>query len=159
MYLINLIAFELYNNKKTLNNVVLSSISKSSSLLLVFIKREKEKKNSLVWNTPDLKMFKMKKYIYFLVLFLIYLVFLIIETQIIRGDEKIQDLNNKDELLICDPIVENRDQFYVEIDGETYPKLVPSYFNRSINFKCLNRTKKVKLNLFQSCLSFNLMKI
>ena len=84
----------------------------------------------------------MKKYIYFLALFLIYLVFLIFETQII-SDKKIQDLNFK-ELEICDPIVENRDQFYVEIDGETYPKLVPSYFNRSINFKCLNSTKKVK---------------
>ena len=44
---------------------------------------------------------------------------------------------------LCDPIIDSQEQFYVEIDGETYPKLIPSYFNRSINFDCLNRTNKV----------------
>lgn len=43
----------------------------------------------------------------------------------------------------CNPLLDNQEQFYAKIDGEIYPKLVPSFFNRSINFDCLNRKKNV----------------
>lgn len=32
----------------------------------------------------------------------------------------------------------NNQQYYVVIDGVRYPKQVPSFFNRSIDFDCLN---------------------
>lgn len=44
----------------------------------------------------------------------------------------------------CEPILNNQHQFYVNIDGQIYPKLVPSFFNVSINFECLNSKGKIK---------------
>lgn len=44
----------------------------------------------------------------------------------------------------CWPILKDVNQFYVKIDGEIYPKLVPSYFNKSIDFECLNRKQTIK---------------
>ena len=38
----------------------------------------------------------------------------------------------------------NRTQFFVTIDGIRYPKQVPLYENKSIDFKCLNSTNKPK---------------
>lgn len=58
----------------------------------------------------------------------------------------IQELKEEAEETSCNPILKSgaKSQFYVKIDGETYPKLVPSYFNKSINFACLNKKKKIK---------------
>lgn len=43
----------------------------------------------------------------------------------------------------CNPIIENApSQFRVLIDGEIYPKIIPSYHNTSLNFTCLNRLKR-----------------
>ncbi|RNA14438.1 glyco 3-alpha-L-fucosyltransferase A-like [Brachionus plicatilis] len=49
---------------------------------------------------------------------------------------------------VCSPLNLNTKQFFVEIDGQTYPKIVPSFFNASINFECLNSAQtKPKLIL------------
>ena len=55
-----------------------------------------------------------------------------------------EDTNSKADDNQCEPILKDAKQFYVNIDGEIYPKLVPSYSNKSINFDCLNRKKEVK---------------
>lgn len=39
---------------------------------------------------------------------------------------------------------EHSQQYYVVIDGVRYPKLVPSFFNRSIDFNCLNANTPLK---------------
>ncbi|CAF0794199.1 unnamed protein product [Brachionus calyciflorus] len=38
----------------------------------------------------------------------------------------------------CLPLIKNSEQFYAEINGQKYPKIIPSFFNASINFDCLN---------------------
>lgn len=47
----------------------------------------------------------------------------------------------------CDPIKSKDSQYYVNLDGVKYPQYVPLYFNRSIDFDCLNSNPKVKLIL------------
>ena len=44
----------------------------------------------------------------------------------------------------CEPILDNFNQFYVNFDGEIYPKQVPLYLNQSINFDCLNKSNDIK---------------
>lgn len=41
----------------------------------------------------------------------------------------------------CNPIFENSSQQYTIIDGVQYPKSIPLYLNKSINFECLNKNK------------------
>jgi hypothetical protein len=43
----------------------------------------------------------------------------------------------------CNPILPGRAQFSIKIDGVAYPKSVPRYHNKSINFTCLNSTRAV----------------
>jgi len=47
----------------------------------------------------------------------------------------------------CDPFVKNRNQFSVYIDGHSYPQYMPLSRNQTINFKCLNKAKKLKVIL------------
>ncbi len=44
----------------------------------------------------------------------------------------------------CEPILRNSKQSFVEIDGDLYPKFVPLHLNQTINFTCLNMSKKIK---------------
>jgi hypothetical protein len=44
----------------------------------------------------------------------------------------------------CDPFLKNANQFRVEIDGQTYPRIIHLYQNASINFDCLNRSREIK---------------
>lgn len=46
----------------------------------------------------------------------------------------------------CDPIFQEnlQPQYYATIDGIKYPKLVPTFFNTSINFDCLNSNGATK---------------
>jgi hypothetical protein len=44
----------------------------------------------------------------------------------------------------CNPILTSSKQFYVNFNGEYYPKQVPLYLNQSINFDCLNKSENVK---------------
>jgi len=55
----------------------------------------------------------------------------------------------------CEIFFKNKYQFYTEINGEVYPKSVPIYENKSINFECLNSVglQKQKTILFWN--SFN----
>lgn len=74
---------------------------------------------------------------------------LILFVQILYLSDKFASITSKqdDNEIECNPIIplmHRNEQFYVKIDGETYPKLVPSYFNQTINFECLNRKKKIK---------------
>lgn len=48
----------------------------------------------------------------------------------------------------CQPLFEHTSQYTVEIDNETYPQLVPLFYNNSINFQCLNKNQKKPLILF-----------
>jgi len=50
---------------------------------------------------------------------------------IIISDDKIFDK--------CKIFLKNMDQFYTQIDSQIYPKFIPSYENKSINFECLNK--------------------
>ena len=66
--------------------------------------------------------------------------------------------------LSCQPIRKNVDQYYVNIDGVTYPQFIPSLHNQSIDFDCLNvlnTTKKIlNWNTFfgQNCFTFGCSK-
>jgi alpha-1,3-fucosyltransferase len=44
----------------------------------------------------------------------------------------------KSDYFPCDPLIKEASQYYAFIDNEFYPKIVPSYFNESLNFTCLN---------------------
>jgi hypothetical protein len=58
--------------------------------------------------------------------------------------EKSYDLNRD----TCDPIIKDAKQFRVNIDGEFYPKVIPAYFNASLNFSCIRaRSRRTKLIL------------
>jgi len=90
--------------------------------------------------TNSLKFFihlfnKMKIYNYsiFKVIFLSILTIIRIEfyRNILISDNKISDK--------CKIFLKNQDQFYTQIEGQIYPKFVPSYENLSINFECLNK--------------------
>jgi hypothetical protein len=74
------------------------------------------------------------------------------KTQEARGDSRAfdpiaLDQNHTKDDKKCSIINEHAEQFYAEIGGERYPKLVPAYYNTSINFTCLsessNTTKKI----------------
>ncbi len=57
------------------------------------------------------------------------------------------DLVDDKELLSfteCNPFLKNAIQFRVEIDGQTYPRIIHLYQNASINFECLNRSRIIK---------------
>ena len=47
----------------------------------------------------------------------------------------------------CNPINDFYKQYTIQIDGHTYPKHLNLHTNKSINFKCLNQNKKLKLIL------------
>lgn len=44
----------------------------------------------------------------------------------------------------CKPFYSNTNQYYAIIDGVQYPKSVPYYQNKSINFECLNANARSK---------------
>ena len=44
----------------------------------------------------------------------------------------------------CSPFKMNATQFKIKIENEYYPKILPLYYNNSINFRCLNESKVVK---------------
>ena len=44
----------------------------------------------------------------------------------------------------CRPILENSLQYYADINGVVYPKSVPLFLNKSINFDCLNSNDQEK---------------
>ena len=50
----------------------------------------------------------------------------------------------------CNPIHKNISQEYTIIDGVRYPKSIPLYLNKSINFECLNKNKIKRILLWES---------
>ena len=44
----------------------------------------------------------------------------------------------------CSPILKESSQFYANFNSEKYPKIIPTYFNASINFSCLNSYKNLR---------------
>ncbi|CAF0954193.1 unnamed protein product, partial [Brachionus calyciflorus] len=44
----------------------------------------------------------------------------------------------KPNLKICNPFNENYEDIKISIDNDTYPKIEPLFYNKSINFTCLN---------------------
>lgn len=71
---------------------------------------------------------------------------------IIRSYKYNHDINNsivREVSSNCNPIKSGlNDAYIVNIDGENYPKSVPLFSNRSINFECLNQNasgNKIKL--------------
>jgi hypothetical protein len=82
-----------------------------------------------------------KNFIKFLAKIFLFIAFTFVFYQSVIYNKIYSDkLNDKE----CWPILKDAKQFFVTIDGEIYPKLVPSYLNKSINFECLNRKKNVK---------------
>lgn len=49
-----------------------------------------------------------------------------------------------EQINVCNPFVENVNQFSVNLDGQTYPKIIPIYQNDSLNLTCLNASRKTK---------------
>lgn len=48
----------------------------------------------------------------------------------------------------CDPIINFNLQYFVNINNEQYPKSVPLFYNKSIDFDCLNKNERIKKILF-----------
>ena len=48
----------------------------------------------------------------------------------------------------CDPIIDFNLQYFVNINNEKYPKSVPLFYNKSIDFDCLNKNERIKKILF-----------
>lgn len=48
------------------------------------------------------------------------------------------------EKIECEPIDKMYQQYKVDIDGVTYPKSIPLFLNKSINFECLNKSSNIK---------------
>jgi hypothetical protein len=83
--------------------------------------------------------------IFFLSLFFTILtIFLYLNFQIKIPKNDIQNLINSK----CYPILKNYVNKYYEIDNEFYPKTLLLHQNKSINFECLNKNKKIKIILF-----------
>lgn len=58
----------------------------------------------------------------------------------------------------CKPLLNNKSQYYALIDGVRYPKRVPSFFNASINFDCVNsKSSNVKIILIWNWDDFRLI--
>ena len=59
----------------------------------------------------------------------------------------------------CNPFIQKPKQFSIRINNQTYPKSMPLSKKNSINYKCLNRNKKLKVillwNTFFGNLHFN----
>lgn len=45
---------------------------------------------------------------------------------------------------VCNPLIENFEQFYVKINGLRYPRSLPLIKNKSLNFECLNKSANLK---------------
>jgi len=60
------------------------------------------------------------------------------------------DLKNENSSVtnLCSPFYETSSQYTAFINNIKYPRFVPLYLNKSINFKCLNRNKHVYKILF-----------
>lgn len=54
----------------------------------------------------------------------------------------------------CVPINPDAKQFYALINNVKYPKIIPSFFNSSINFDCLNENSNTKIILLWNSLEF-----
>ena len=83
--------------------------------------------------------------IYFFILFFTILTFfynLNSQKKIKKND--IQNVINSK----CFPIKKNYKHQYYEINNESYPKSLLLHRNKSINFECLNKNKKIKTILF-----------
>lgn len=50
----------------------------------------------------------------------------------------------------CNPILNKSGQYYAIIDGHFYPRHVPLFQNRSLNFSCLNQGKTKKILLWNN---------
>lgn len=89
----------------------------------------------------------------FLLLFVSINIFFALICSFIIFELSYQTIRNKKPIALnqC-PILYNKShQYYALIDGVVYPKSVPLYQNKSINFDCLNlhsRDKKLKTILF-----------
>ena len=78
------------------------------------------------------------------IIFLILTIFLLIE---IKYNLFLINYTNFGFKLPCEPTFKTNNQFYVNIDGEIYPKIIRLANNKSINFKCLQKNKKSKIIL------------
>ena len=57
-------------------------------------------------------------------------------------------INGKISQFATSEIYDDENDKYYEIDNEFYPKSLLLHQNKSINFKCLNQNKKIKIILF-----------
>lgn len=58
-------------------------------------------------------------------------------------DYYMMDINETSSASDCHPI-RKAAQYYVDIDGVLYPQMMPLSMNKSIDFDCLNRNRKIK---------------
>jgi hypothetical protein len=58
------------------------------------------------------------------------------------ANNNISKINKKND---CEPLNKESKQYTVNINGETYPKVVYLHENKSINFDCLNKKKENKI--------------
>ena len=63
---------------------------------------------------------------------------------ILCNDNELSFVESKNNFFNCSPIFKNYSQYSVNIGGIKYPKFVPLYQNKSINFECLNFCAKNK---------------
>lgn len=80
----------------------------------------------------------MKKSFYFLFFMVFYTSNLIYYYFTLCDDNKISFFQSKTNSFNCSLIYKKYSQYSVNIDGIQYPKFVPLYQNKSINFECLN---------------------
>jgi hypothetical protein len=81
---------------------------------------------------------KRHKLIFFSLLYIFIIVFIQVKyysSNNSNSDQKSNFIGTE----LCEPPIKNAKQFFVEIDGETYRKIVPAYLNESIDLKCLTQ--------------------
>jgi len=90
-----------------------------------------------------------KKLILTILLFTLLTLFIYNNLKKTKTRRKIDDIQHQiSSIQKCSPFNVNYKQKYHTIDNETYPKKLLLHQNNSINFKCLNQNKKIKVILF-----------
>ncbi|CAF1010158.1 unnamed protein product, partial [Brachionus calyciflorus] len=55
--------------------------------------------------------------------------------------------NYNEQLSNCEPVYKNRQIYQAIFNGSLYPKSIPLFLNRTINFECMQKTEQIKKNL------------
>ena len=80
------------------------------------------------------------------------------ETKLSKSEQSLSKSKNTDITprsanASCQPIRNNVKQYYVNLNGITYPKHIPSYHNFSIDFDCINKLNVTKKILYWNTFS------